>query len=52
MDFKDWPNDRFAAEALVALFVSDIQEMDDAERDTLVCVFVRAAWPTPRGQRQ
>jgi len=52
MNSDVWPSDPLAVTALVALVVADIHERDDVDTDILVTDFLRAAWPSPRGQRQ
>ena len=48
-----WPNDPTAAAALVALVIADIHSLeDDGDADALLEDFMRAAWPSARGQRQ
>jgi hypothetical protein len=47
-----WPTDPTAAAALVALVLDDLHDLNDGERDALLEDFLRAAWPSPRGQRQ
>ena len=47
-----WPSDPIAAAALVALVLDDIHDLNDRDRDTLLEDFLRAAWPSPRSQRQ
>lgn len=47
-----WPSDPTAAAALVALVLDDIHDLNDSDRDTLLEDFLRAAWPSPRSQRQ
>ena len=52
MTSDTWPTDPRAAAALVALAVDDVNNLDDEGRDALLSDFLRAAWPTPRTQRQ
>jgi len=48
-----WPKDPTASAALVALVIADIHSLeDDGDADALLEDFMRAAWPTARGQRQ
>jgi hypothetical protein len=47
-----WPKDPYAAAALVALVILDIDDFKDADRDRLLSEFLRTAWPSHRAQCQ
>jgi hypothetical protein len=47
-----WPTDPASAAKLLAILVCDIDLRTHEDSEDMLAEFLRAAWPTPRGQSQ